>query len=303
MHVRLCLAALALSSVPAAYAADGAFDRTLNFTGAATLSVSTGSGYIHVYPGPDNAVHVIGRVHIGPGWLSVGDADARVQQIVANPPIVQSGNILTIGQKANDNDMLRNVSISYEITAPASSTLQARSGSGSLEIGGIQGMITARTGSGSIKVDNVGGNSRFETGSGSIHAKHVHGAATAETGSGSIELTLTDPGDVQAHTGSGGMHLEGIVAGLRASAGSGSIQVQGNPGAEWRLESGSGSIHLALDPKAHFVLNASTGSGGVTVDRPIVMEGSLNKHHVTGAVNGGGPTVRASTGSGAVSVE
>lgn len=302
MQPRLIFAVLALASmVPAAHAADGTFDRTLNFSGAPTLSVSTGSGYVHVYPGSDNQVHIVGRVHTSPGWLG-GDPEARVRQIVASPPIVQSGNIITIGQNSADSDMFRNVSISYEITAPASTTLKAHSGSGSLEIGGIQGVITAGSGSGSVKVDNVGGNSRFETGSGSIHATNVHGAAYVETGSGHINLTLTSPGDVQAHTGSGSMELEGITGGLRATTGSGTIDVQGNPTAEWRLETGSGGVHLKLDPNAHFNLNASTGSGGVNVDRPIVMQGSLNKHHVTGSVNGGGPTIRASTGSGSVTV-
>jgi hypothetical protein len=32
------------------------------------------------------------------------------------------------------------------------------------------------------------------------------------------------------------------------------------------------------------------------------MQGNLNNHHVTGAINGGGPTVRASTGSGSIRI-
>jgi hypothetical protein len=32
------------------------------------------------------------------------------------------------------------------------------------------------------------------------------------------------------------------------------------------------------------------------------MQGSLNHRHVTGSVNGGGPTVRASTGSGSIDI-
>lgn len=303
MHSRLIYAVIAVASItPLAHAADGVFERTLTFSGAASLSVSTGSGYVHVYPGSDNQVHIIGRVHTSPGWLGGGDPEERVRQMVASPPIVQSGNIITIGQNHADSDMMRNVSISYEITTPASTTLKAHSGSGSVEVGGIQGVVTAGSGSGNVTADNVGGNSRFETGSGSIRATHVHGAASAETGSGHINLSVTDSGDVQARTGSGGISLEGVTGGLRASAGSGSIEVQGNPTAEWRLDSGSGGIHLKLDANAHFNLNASTGSGGVDVARPIVMQGALNKHHVTGAVNGGGPTIRASTGSGSITV-
>jgi hypothetical protein len=32
------------------------------------------------------------------------------------------------------------------------------------------------------------------------------------------------------------------------------------------------------------------------------MQGALNRHHVLGTVNGGGPTIRATTGSGDVTI-
>jgi type IV secretory pathway TrbL component len=32
------------------------------------------------------------------------------------------------------------------------------------------------------------------------------------------------------------------------------------------------------------------------------MQGSLNRHHVSGTVNSGGPTLRASTGSGSITI-
>lgn len=303
MIARILLASTLLAaSVPAAFAAEGTFERTLTFSGVPSLTVETGSGYVHVFPGQDGQVHVIGRVHSQPAWFG-GDPEARVREIVAQPPIVQSGNIITIGHTHADSEALHNISIDYEITAPAQTTLKANSGSGSLEIGGILGTVAAHSGSGSIHVDNVGGNSTFGTGSGSIHAEHVHGAATADTGSGRIELSVTSPGDVQVRTGSGSIQLSGIDGGLRATAGSGSIQADGNPKAEWRVDTGSGSIHLNLGPQAHFTLNASTGSGGVHIEQPVVMQGSMDRHHVTGTVNGGGPTVRASTGSGSITIQ
>lgn len=309
----LLMPLLALAIAPAAYAADGTFDRTLTFSGAPTVSVATGSGYIHVYPGQDNQVHVIGHVHSSPGWLSFGDPEERVREIVTSPPIVQSGNVIKIGKVEGshpidaaqilDDILVRNISIDYDITTPAQTTLKAASGSGSLEIGGIVGVVNGEIGSGSIHADNVGANSRFSSGSGSIVADHIHGSVTAETGSGRLDISLSAPGDVQARTGSGGISVSGISGGLRTSAGSGSIDVEGNPTAEWRLESGSGSVHVKVDPNAHFNVDASTGSGGIDVDRAIVMQGSANKHHLSGAVGGGGPTLRASTGSGSITIE
>ena len=75
----------------------------------------------------------------------VSDAEARARQIVADPPIRQAGNPITIGTNRSDSSLFHNVSIDYEIhTTPRSTTLKAESGSGDLEIGGIEGTVTGR---------------------------------------------------------------------------------------------------------------------------------------------------------------
>ena len=298
----LLLATLTLTATTA-LAADpsGTFDRTLTVSGTPTVLVRTGSGYVHVTPGSDNQFHVTGHVHANNNWFG-GDAEARVKQIVASPPIVQTGADITVGPSSGDSDLYHNISIDYDVTTPRSTALKVRSGSGSLEITGIQGKVDGGTGSGSIRADNLGPNAALDSGSGSIHASNLHGAATLASGSGDLELSVTAPGDVSARAGSGSIHITGVTGALRATSGSGSIEATGNPTAEWRLSTGSGSIRLNPDPAAHFTLNADTGSGTVHVDRPIVMQGSFNPHHVSGTVNGGGPTLRASTGSGSVTV-
>jgi Putative adhesin len=301
MNLRSLFAAALTLTASVAFAADGTFDRTLSFAGAPTVSVQTGSGYVHVSPGGDGQLHVVGHVRVQPGWFG-GDADARVKQIVASPPIAQSGNVVTIGPSHADSDLYRNVAIDYDVTLPRASTLKAQTGSGGLEIAGVDGAVSAVSGSGEIKAEGIGANARLETGSGSIHALNVRGAANLQTGSGSIELALTGAGDVKAQTGSGSIHIDGLSGGLKAGAGSGSIEVAGTPTAEWRLESGSGGIHMKLGSSARFTLNAETGSGSVQVGQPIVMQGAMNKHHVVGTVNGGGATIRATTGSGDVTI-
>jgi DUF4097 and DUF4098 domain-containing protein YvlB len=256
---------------------------------------------VHVYSGSGSQVHVIGRVHVRAGRFG-GDAEAKVKQVVADPPVKQSGNTITIGANRSESSLFRDVSIDYEITTPSSTTLKAESGSGDLEIGGIEGIVTGETGSGDMKVENIGANARLETGSGNIHATNMHGAATLQTGSGDIDLGLTGAGDVKAQAGSGSIHISGVNGSLRAEAGSGEIEVTGNPAAEWRLQSGSGSIRANVGSAAKFTLNAETGSGSIHVEQPVLMQGALNKEHVVGTVNGGGPTLRAATGSGNIEI-
>jgi hypothetical protein len=284
MNVKILLATASLAITTAAFAADGNFERTLSVSGSPNVSVATGSGFIHLKPGSDSQVHIVGHVHTNHGWMN-GDAESRVQQIISNPPIAQNGNEITIGKNHGDNDLFRNISIDYDVTLPRASN------------------INAATGSGDMTIDNVGATLKAQTGSGSVRASGIQGQATLGTGSGDVELNQAGPGDVRAETGSGSLRLRGVNGALKASTGSGDIEIQGNPTTDWKLSTGSGSIRMDLGSSAKFNLVADTGSGSINIAQPITMQGSLNRgHHITGAVNGGGPTIRANTGSGDISI-
>jgi hypothetical protein len=271
-------AVLALAPM-AALAADGTFDKTLHVGGQVILSVSTGAGYIHVSPGAGNEVHIVGHVRAS-GWNFGASADDRVHQIVANPPIEQMGNIVTIG---HHTDWIHNVSIDYDIAVPHGTQLEAHSGSGDL------------------RLQDLGGPLKADTGSGTIQANGATGIVELGTGSGDIRADLKSADDVKAHTGSGTIHLQGVDGSLTARTGSGDIEIGGHPTSGWRIETGSGSVTLSVGG-AHFSLDASTGSGSVHSDPPITTHGALERHHVQGDINGGGPTVRISTGSGDIQI-
>jgi len=283
MHLHKAIAMTALLLAPAAlFAADGTFDKTLQTNGAVTLNVNTGSGYIHITPGSDSSVHIIGHVHAAKwnSWLDSGSPEERVRQVVANPPIEQSGNTISVG-KHTDN--YRNISIDYDITTPKGTDLSANSGSGD------------------IHVADLNGPAKINTGSGSIEASGLSGRTNLQTGSGDIRAQLSSPSSVKAETGSGSIRLKGVAGELYAQTGSGDIDAQGQPTSGWKLQTGSGSVTLDTG-SSKFSLDASTGSGSVHSDPPITMHGSIEKHHITGDINGGGPTVRVETGSGDIRI-
>jgi len=265
---------LALAAIPA-LASEATFERTLGVNGHVELTVATGSGNIHLTRGAGNQIHIFGRVKSG--W---GGSEQRVREIAANPPIEQTGNIVRIGAR---HENLHNISIDYEIQAPENSILDASSGSGNIEDSG------------------VGENTKLSTGSGNIHATGLHGGFNVGTGSGDIYAEQIGDGDVKAETGSGNMELRDLRGGLRAGTGSGDIKVGGAPLAPWHLETGSGNVDYWAG-KAPLTLDASTGSGSVHTDQEMLTQGSSDRHHVTGKLNGGGPTVRIETGSGDIRV-
>jgi hypothetical protein len=286
MTIKLLTSSVAILSLAAAsaFAADSNFERTLSAGSSPNISISTGSGYIRLHPGSGDQIHIIGHVHSSHGWMSGGgDADSRVQQIVSNPPIVQNGNDVTIGERHN-NDLFRNISIDYEITLPRGSA------------------INSTTGSGDVEIQDVGASVKAQSGSGSVRVHGVQGMTSLGTGSGDIELQQTGPGDVKAETGSGSIRLHGISGALKASTGSGDIEAEGQPTSDWKVSTGSGSVRLSVG-NAHFTLDADTGSGNISVAQPMTMQGSLNRHHVSAVVGGGGPTIRVGTGSGDIQIK
>ena len=280
------LATALFAAAQIAAAADHNFDRTLSTNGSPSVSVSTGSGYIHLRAGSDNQVHIAGHVHSGNnGWFNggSGDAESRIQQIVANPPIHQDGNEITIGER-HAGDLYRGIGIDYEVTVPRGSNLNAS------------------TGSGDIEAQDVGSSIKADSGSGSVRIRGVHGPATLQTGSGDVELNENGEGEVRAQTGSGSIRLHDIRGALRAQTGSGDIEASGQITADSKLDTGSGSVRLELGPQARLNLNASTGSGSIRTQQSLSVQGDLNRHHVIGSINGGGPTVRVNTGSGDIEI-
>jgi hypothetical protein len=259
----------------AAWGAEATFERDLTVNGRVELSVATGAGSIRVTQGTSGQVHIVGRVR-----SSWGGNDDKVREIADHPPVVQTGNIVRIGA---EHENLRNISIDYEVEAPANTYL------------------TAQSGSGNVDDDGVGADAKLSTGSGSIHATGLVGGFQVDTGSGNIYAEQTGDGDVRAQTGSGSIELRGLHGALRAETGSGNIKATGAVAGPWKLTTGSGSVELWTGDTG-FALDAGTGSGDIHSDREMLTQGTIGKHHVTGKIGGGGPEVRVETGSGNIRI-
>lgn len=258
----------------AALAADGSFERKLQVKGPVLLSVETGAGAIHVQSGPASEVHIVAHVH-----ASGGSADERVKQVVANPPVVQTGNIISIGRKMQ----VQNVAIDYEITTPRGTDLRAD------------------TGSGAIRIEDNGGPVLAKTGSGTIEATGLSDHVSLESGAGNIKASMLSSLDVKAQTGSGTIELKNVQGSLWAHTGVGTVDIEGRPSAAWKIETGMGSVKVALGGAA-YSLDAETGLGSIHTSAALSSQGT-GKEHLQGNVGGGGPKVRIVTAAGDIRVE
>jgi hypothetical protein len=292
---------LLASSFAIASAPQGHFEKTFQVTGPVDLEVQTHSGDIVVRSGAGGLVTVRGKIFVGDHWL-FGDRHADVGEIEQNPPLRQDGNNIRIDY-VNAHD----ISVDYEITVPADTTIRAHSGSGDQTIEGTHGNADLQSGSGDIKLSQISGELRIQTGSGNVRAQEISGTLRGGTGSGDIEVDETGPGDIDLHAGSGNITVHGVQGGLQLEAGSGDITAEGKQTGDWQIRTGSGNVHVRLPEDAAFDANISTSSGTLDVDAPITMtvQGRVNETHkqIVGKVRGGGPLLTLHTGSGDIHIE
>ncbi len=315
--VAACAAAILMA--PGADAqTTGSFDRSLNVSGRPAVTVRSGAGEIRVRTGASSSVRVVGRIEANHSWLGGSDVGRRIKAIEANPPIEQQGATITIGRFA-DEDLQRDLSISYDVTVPSEASVNAKTGSGRIEVGEVKGQVAANSGSGAIVIGRIGGavtasagsgsidvdgaaSLEANTGSGSIAARGVAGTTKARSGSGSVTLSLSGKGDIEASAASGDVTVTGVDGSARVSSASGSVSVTGRPSGAWSIHSASGRVRLSLPADAAFDLDARSNSGGIDTSHPVTMTGSIEKRTVRGKVRGGGPLVEVTSASGGITI-
>ena len=320
---RLAMAGLVLATLaptPVTAAPEGRFEKSLSVSGPVTLSVTSGSGSIKISSGADGTVRVIGTVrgNSGSGAGSDDEVTRAVKAVETSPPIVQQGNTIKLGT-IDDEAISRRVSVSFEVTVPRTTSVTARTGSGSQDIASLAGSVSAHTGSGAITIGAVegavearSGSGRVEvaagkervsiaTGSGEVKVGRVEGTVSIRTGSGSISVAQATAGSVDAATGSGSIAVDSLSGGLTARSASGTITVAGTPGQDWQLHSSSGSIALDIPDGTPFRVEASTSSGRINTDHKLTVS-SVGQRELSGAVGDGGRLVSARTSSGSIHI-
>ncbi|HLH03188.1 MAG TPA: DUF4097 family beta strand repeat-containing protein [Bryobacteraceae bacterium] len=275
------LVAIAFAAV-CATAQEGSFDRSLSVSGPVTLEVKTDSGGIQVRSGSGSTVRVHAYLKAEHSWFGAGDAADRIRRIEKNPPVEQNGNQIRLGF-VHDRDLLRGISLRFEIETPEQSEVHARADSGGVTVEGVRGPVDAKTDSGGVHVDNVKGEVHAAADSGGIHLSNIGGA-------------------VYARVDSGGVEASDIAGSIDAQTDSGSVRLSQTRAAPIRAKADSGGVSVKLAPGAGYDVSIQTDSGHISVPE-MTVHSSFSAHHVEGKIRGGGPSVEIRVNSGSVSVE
>ncbi|KYG75905.1 MULTISPECIES: DUF4097 family beta strand repeat-containing protein [Roseivirga] len=156
----------------------------------------------------------------------------------------------------------------WTLEIPDGLELEFKTGSGNIEVSGINVELNSNTGSGNIEVDRVIGEVRANTGSGNISLRDIDGRTTANTGSGSIRLENIKLKDgARFNTGSGNIRAREVEGELDFNTGSGNIEVEeATITGPSSFNTGSGNARVILASPLSNDLSLNTGSGNATLD-------------------------------------
>lgn len=315
-HLTIVLTLL-LSATPA-FAQRFPFERTIDAAGAITLDVSTIRGKIDVSAGEPGRVVVAGAATVRIGWDVPSNAVQLAEQFAATFAIERLGSTIRLRPPAGSTEQ-RAMTINYQVKVPLETQVVSLSDSGAITVMGIAGTVKVRTQSGAIELQRLGGTTDVTSGSGSVAIDGVRGPLTVstsssgvtarslgsdvrvQTSSGAVELGLTGEGSVDVETSSSSIHVQGARNRLRTKTQSGRTIVRGSAAADWDVTSGSGSVEAEIEPVSGFKLDASSGSGSVTLSGATA-QGQMSKRRINGTVLSDGPLVRITTRSGSVSL-
>jgi hypothetical protein len=184
-----------------------------------------------------------------------------------------------------------------------SADLRLSASSGRVTIKDTKGNLVAATGSGGIDVRGANGDDvRISAGSGSITANDVAGKRLrVSTGSGGVTGSGLSSDDLDISAGSGSIRVDDARAPrVRLSSGSGGIRVGfASPVKSLDASTGSGGVTVTLPGAVNAQVDVSTGSGGIDSDFPVQVN-RMERNRLRGQIGDGSGTIRIRSGSGSV---
>ena len=248
--------------------------RTLKVGANGELQLSNVAGDIVVSRGGGNDV----TVEIVKTARGRSDDDAReMLQLVQVDVVERAGRAEVRARYPQGEEMRRNnrrnfnVSIAYNVTAPAGIRLRAYSISGSITARDMKGDVSLESVSGTVRVFNGGRVASAKSISGNVEVNDtdIDGAFSATSASGSVMLHRVKARQLELHSISGHVVLDDVECQqVEAQTVSGDVKFGGPVGTSARYELGShsGSVTVVLGGSTGFELEATSFSGSIKSD-------------------------------------
>jgi DUF4097 and DUF4098 domain-containing protein YvlB len=234
-----------------------------------------------------NEIRVRSRYDRDGGFFHIGpDLEVRFNVRV---PAHFNVTLSTAGGSINVSDLTGNVG--------------CRTSGGSLKLARTNGPIHAKTSGGSITVQSATGAIEARTSGGSINVENADGSLDAKTSGGSINVRRVG-GPAVLRTSGGHIDVDEALDSVDAATSGGSINAtfSRQPQRDSRLVTSGGNINVHVAPDLRLDIDAHASGGGVSSEIPVTVVGTVEKHSLSGKLNGGGPKLEAKTSGGSVSL-
>lgn len=248
--------------------------RTLRVGANGELQLANISGDIVVTRGGGNEV----SVEIVKTARGRTDEDARELLQLVQVEVLERGGRAEVkthyppGEEMRRNNRRNfNVSVQYNVTAPAGIRLRASSVSGSITTKEIKGEVSAESVSGFVRILNGGRITSAKSISGSVEVNDtdIDGSFTASSASGSVILRRVKARQLDLGSISGDVLMDDVECQqVEAQTVSGNVRFGGPvaKGGRYELSSHSGNVSVALGGSTGFDVEATSFSGSIRSD-------------------------------------
>ena len=203
-----------------------------------------------------------------------------------------------------------NVSVAYNVSAPAGTRLTINSVSGSIRVSDVKGDLSVNTVSGGVRLANAGRIASAKSVSGGVEIldTQIDGALEAQSVSGSVTLRKVAARRVNVGSVSGMVQVDDVQCDrVEAHSISGDVQFAGvlAKGGRYELNSHSGSVRVGVAGNTGFELEANSFSGSVRSDLPLTNsstggDGGMRRRSLRGVYGDGSAVLNVTTFSGSV---
>ena len=262
-----------------------------------------------------------GEVSIHGVALAAGEAKLDENYFASVLSIEQAGNEITVRHRLDTAHAAGMPKLSLRINVPyrtevhtdvqqGTQTLRGllgpvdvRSRKGDIRASYISKEVHAEVESGSVDLQVIGEPVVAKVGVGNISGQRLEKGIQAETNDGDITLMVVGSSSARVISGTGRIEIGGARGTLTLSTDAGDLTVQAVPHDDWTLHSAMGTIRLRLPQKLSAVVEASTDSGELQVDRDDILKDERNPHSIAGRVGVGGKLVAAHTEKGRIVIQ
>lgn len=188
------------------------------------------------------------------------------------------------------------------VRIPRRYSLDARTSGGAIVIEELDGDVKARTSGGKIELDGARGVVELRTSGGSITVSNVEGDVRARTSGGPIRVSDVQ-GEIEVSTSGGPIRIHDVAGPVKARTSGGWIEVRFSSSPEGEIRTSGGWIAVEIPEGAGVDLDARTSGGRIVLGSDeLSLVGDVERNHIEGEINGGGPNLQLRTSGGNVRI-